>query len=107
MRYALCAAAAALLCATAAPSMAAGVTVLRGASAAQAAGGNVTILRGSGVVQTAAVPAESRPAATAVAGGSLLWLIDADGQVSACGVRGSGRVGAPDIVHCSAGPVIR
>ncbi len=108
MRYALCAAVAALLCASASPSMAAGVTVLRGGAAAQSAAGNSTILRGSGFAHAMTAAAETRPAATmAIAGGTVLWLIDADGQIKACGVRGSGRVGAPDVVHCSAGPVVQ
>ncbi len=108
MRHAIGAAAAALLfAATVVPTSAANVTVMRGPSPTRAAGGQVTIVRGAHPMPVAAAPDEARRDVSAVAGGSLLWLIDSEGQVKACGVRGAGRVGAPDIVHCSAGPVVR
>ncbi len=106
MRWTALAAAAALSMSLAMPAGAAGVTVLRG-GAPQTANGHITILRGTPALAEVRAPEAAPPAVTAVAGGTLLWLIDADGQVKACGVRGSGRVGGPDIVHCSAGPLVR
>ncbi len=106
MRLATFAAVAALSALAAAPAGAAGVKVVRGAAPSTAAAKG-SVLRGTGYVRPAPAAESARPQATVIAGGSLLWLIDADGQVTACGVRGAGRVGAPDRVHCSAGPVVR
>jgi hypothetical protein len=90
-----------------AAAQSAGVAVVRGSAATVEPGqraGLPAVLRGAG-----APAAASRPAASVGlygAAGEVLWLIDAQGGVAACTLRGSGYAGR-NAIDCAQGRLVR
>ena len=75
-------------------------TIVRGSSpSAQPRQGLPTVLRGTSA-RAEPVVAEQKPARVMVTGGRVLWLIDPNGGVEGCILRGSGYVDR-DVVVCS------
>jgi hypothetical protein len=80
------------------------VTVVRGSTPSAQRERAPVVLRGT-LARPDPAPVEPVPTVYAVAG-STLWLIDSNGGVAGCTLRGSGIVGR-NIIHCTNGVLSR
>jgi len=91
----------------AAAAQSAGVVVVRGsavtAGTSQRAG-LPAVLRGAGAPEAAARPASLAQIYSAT--GEVLWLIDTQGRVAGCTLRGSGYAGR-NVIDCTQGRIVR
>jgi hypothetical protein len=79
-------------------------TVVRGSTPSAQRQGAPVVLRGT-PPRPEPAPVEPGTAVYAV-GGSNLWLIDSEGGIAGCTLRGSGVVGR-NIIHCTYGVLSR